>query len=144
VVTYADSSFIVSLLVEDGNSASAKRFVLRNLDAIIITSFSKCEVQHAVRAMAFKKQMTPDEMYRSLLRFERDQDEDFFRLEPLTVETLFLEADQLSARHTLDTGVRFLDMLHVASAQLLKADRFLTFDLRQRTLAAAVGFNVRI
>ncbi len=144
MVSYADSSFVVSLLVEDGNSVSAKRYVLRNLSAIAITIFSKCEVQHAIRAMAFKKQITTDEMYRSLLRFERDQTEGFFRLESLDVEGLFLQAGQLSARHALDTGVRYLDMLHVASAQLLNANRFLTFDLRQRKFAAAVNLDVKI
>ena len=94
--------------------------------------------------MAFKKQITKDEMYRSLLRFEYDQTEDFFRLEPIQAEPLFLQAGHLSARHALETGVRYLDMLHVASAQLLKADRFLTFDLRQRMLADAVGLDVKI
>jgi predicted nucleic acid-binding protein len=53
-------------------------------------------------------------------------------------------ASQLSNRHALEIGVRYLDMLHVASAVLLKADRFLTFDLRQRRLAKAVGLDVKM
>jgi predicted nucleic acid-binding protein len=40
-------------------------------------------------------------------------------------------------------GTRALDILHVASALLLRAERILTFDDRQRQLAHAEGLATR-
>jgi predicted nucleic acid-binding protein len=54
------------------------------------------------------------------------------------------EAKRLSATHTLTGGHRSFDILHAAAAVRLEAERFLTFDLRQKDLAAAVGLTVPI
>jgi predicted nucleic acid-binding protein len=144
MVTYADSSFLVSLFIKDGNSALAKRYLVRNPGAVSVTRFSKCETEHAIRTLALKKQITLDEMARALFQFEHDEAEGFFRSEALEADTLFLKTAQLSNRHALEIGVRYLDTIHVASALLLNAAHFLTFDLRQRKLARAIGLDVRI
>lgn len=41
-----------------------------------------------------------------------------------------------------DLGTRTLDVLHVASAVALGAQRFVTYDIRQAALAKAVGLRV--
>jgi predicted nucleic acid-binding protein len=45
------------------------------------------------------------------------------------------EAARLSELHTLSGGHRSFDVLHVATARLLKATTFLSFDANQRKLA---------
>ena len=52
------------------------------------------------------------------------------------------EAERLSARHSLSGGFRSFDILHVATARVLKAGVFLSFDVAQRNLAAAAGLKV--
>jgi hypothetical protein len=42
----------------------------------------------------------------------------------------------------LDTGCRSLDILHCAAAKLLGAAGFVSTDVRQRKLAAAMGLNL--
>jgi predicted nucleic acid-binding protein len=53
-------------------------------------------------------------------------------------------AERLSATHTTDGGHRLADILHVATALHLGMEGFLTFDDRQRKLAAAVGLVVAV
>jgi hypothetical protein len=51
-------------------------------------------------------------------------------------------AASLSDHHSAVVGTRSLDILHVAAAKLLHTDEFVSFDIRQRTLAAAAGLKV--
>jgi len=53
----------------------------------------------------------------------------------------FRIAAQLSERHSAVTGTRSLDILHIAAAKTLRAVELVSFDTRQRTLAAAVGLS---
>jgi predicted nucleic acid-binding protein len=56
--------------------------------------------------------------------------------------TLIAEAPRLSATHTLREGNRASDILHVAAALMLSAKHFLTFDAKQKKLAASEGLDV--
>lgn len=143
-MTYPDSSFIVSLYVEDANTAAAKNYLRKNADTLTLTDFSKSEAQHAIRTLGFRKHITLGEMTQALLFLERDLDLERFDLKSESPHELFSTASQLSNRYALQIGVRYLDMLHVACALLIQAEHFLTFDLRQRKLAHAAGLNVKI
>ena len=52
-------------------------------------------------------------------------------------------AERLSATYTKAKGHRALDILHVATALHLAARDFLTFDSKQRRLAAMEGLQVK-
>ena len=58
----------------------------------------------------------------------------------------FRLAARFSEGHSAAVGARSLDIsldiLHVAAAKALRAVEFVSFDGRQRTLAAAVGLRV--
>jgi hypothetical protein len=54
----------------------------------------------------------------------------------------FRVARRFAERHSITIGSRSLDILHVASAKALRAVEFLSFDNRQRALAAAVGLRL--
>ncbi len=51
-------------------------------------------------------------------------------------------AEILGRRHVATLGTRTLDVLHVAVALVLQASTFVTGDVRQATLASAVGLKV--
>jgi predicted nucleic acid-binding protein len=53
----------------------------------------------------------------------------------------FRIAAQLSERHSAVIGTRSLDVLHIAAAKTLGAVELLSFDTRQRTLAATLGLS---
>ena len=142
-MTYADSSFLVSLYIQDSHTETAKKFLAANPHSLILTSFSKTETQHAIRTLAFRKSITVGEMTQGLIHLERAQEEGVYELRLNEPGELFQTADRLSNRHALELGVRYLDMLHVASALLANARRFLTFDARQGKLAKAAGLEVK-
>ena len=61
---------------------------------------------------------------------------------PVNWPVVFRIAARFSDQHTATVGTRSLDILHVAAAKALRAVEFVSFDGRQRTLAAAVGLKV--
>jgi predicted nucleic acid-binding protein len=144
LVVYADSSFLVSLFIEDSNSGLARNYLVQNPERVSFNSFSKSEAQHAIRTLVFQKDINLAEMTRALLQFEHDEAEGFLRSIILENDAVFEKASQLSNRYAVEHGVRYLDMLHVASALLANAKRFLTFDRRQRKFAQAAGLDVKI
>jgi predicted nucleic acid-binding protein len=64
-----------------------------------------------------------------------------WQLEDFPPET-WARARELSRRHAPALGCRALDALHVASALVLAADDFYTFDRDQAKLARAAGLRV--
>ena len=63
--------------------------------------------------------------------------------EPDWAETFRL-SEELSSQHTEALGCTAVDIWHVASANLLGADTFWTFDENQDKLAKAVGCFRRV
>lgn len=61
---------------------------------------------------------------------------------PVLWDEVFTRAEGLSAAHTAGIGARAMDILHVAAAMALGIKEFLTFDVRQKALAAAAGLKV--
>lgn len=82
-------------------------------------------------------------MTQGLIHLERAQEEGVYELRLNEPGELFQASARLSNRHALEIGVRYLDVLHVASALLANARRFLTFDARQGKLAKAAGLDVK-
>lgn len=56
----------------------------------------------------------------------------------------FRVAVQLSERHSLFLATRSLDLLHVASARVLRLSTFASFDARQRNLAQTLSLDVTL
>jgi len=53
-----------------------------------------------------------------------------------------MERFRLLAHHSMKLGTRTLDVMHVACACEIQADRFLSFDERQLSLAKLAGLRV--
>ena len=63
---------------------------------------------------------------------------------PVDWPAVHLRAEALSSAHTLSSGHRLADILHVATALNLGVTEFLTFDGNQRRLAEAEGLVVPV
>ncbi len=76
--------------------------------------------------------------------FRADLEEAAF-LRPVPIELPELEAQflELALRHTAKHGFRTYDLIHVASALLLKCDEFWSFDPEASKLASLEGLRVR-
>jgi predicted nucleic acid-binding protein len=100
------------------------------------------EFTNALELRVFHKEWAPVEARAVREEFVQDLSSGVLRIERLPDE-VFVLARRLSRRHTAKVGTRSLDIIHVASALLLRPDVFYSFDERQRRLAEAEGLTVR-
>lgn len=136
---YADTSFLVSLYTPDANSYRAAE-LMRSKSVILLTPFGELELLNALELRAFRRELSRREVQRARRTFEADRDGRVFSLQPM-LPRIYEMAGSISRRHTFRLGVRALHILHVASALVLKAERFCTFDERQRNFALAEGLK---
>jgi predicted nucleic acid-binding protein len=140
---YADSSFLISLLVEDGNTAEATQFMARNSAVLVFNPLHRLEVRNGLRLRVHRGEIDAPRCAAALRQIEDDLADAILVHVLLPWTDALRKAEQLSAAHAERIGSRAADTLHVAAAMLAKARRFLSFDNRQRDLARAVGLQVK-
>jgi predicted nucleic acid-binding protein len=140
LTVYADTSFLVSVYVEDRHSALADR-LLSSAPRISLTSLHLAEWAHAVTQQVFRRQMSVAEADRVQREFERDLGSGLW-IQTGMPERAFELSAELARRYGPKLGIRTLDSLHVACALELKAQQFWTFDERQAKLAKAEGLKI--
>ncbi len=134
---YADTSFFVSLYVEDRHSSFAEQLI-NSRPGVWFTPLHYAEWTHAIAQQVFHKKMSAAEAQQTYRHLEKDRDAGLW-LETAMPEGTFDICADLARRHGPRLGVPTLDSLHVAIALQLKAERFWTFDERQARLARAEG-----
>jgi predicted nucleic acid-binding protein len=139
LTVYADSSFFVSLYVQDGHSAHACGLMSQK-PVVWLTPLHTAEFFHAISQQVFFGRISTAESERAYQNLKRDQAAGVWFEAPLPEPAFELCAD-LARRHGPKFGLRTLDSLHVACALELKADQFWTFDERQAKLAKAEGLK---
>lgn len=139
---FADTSFLFSLFGNDTHTAAAQSWARRARLPIIVSALNCYEIRNAFRFAAFRKVISQVDALGSLAAFETDLKSGNLELVSCDLVAILDEASRMSDLHTLAGGHRSFDILHVATAKVLKATSFLTFDVNQRRLAAAVRLNV--
>lgn len=139
MTVYADTSFFVSLYLDDQHSLEARRRVLSS--PVWFTPFHLAEWAHAVSQHVSQGEMSPSESVRITRQLENDRSAHLW-VEVELPENAFQLCADLARRYGPKLGVRTLDSLHVACALELKAGQFWTFDERQLRLAKAVGLKM--
>lgn len=138
----ADASFLVSLYGVDVNTPAARVWMQAAATPVLLTEALRFETENALRLAHFRGKITGAELQQALTEIESDLALGILIAEDISTAALWPECRRLSAAHTLALGSRTYDITHVAGALILGADTFLSFDQRQRTLAAAVGLTV--
>ena len=139
---YVDTSVIVKLYFKEEYSRDASNWLKENNEAIPLTSFHELELINAINLKQFRTEITPDETRLILSRFEEHEISGIYYRPQLDWSAIFIHAIDLSKKHSASIGSRSLDILHVASALSINADRFLTFDDRQTKLAELAGLTI--
>lgn len=138
---YADTSFLASLYVLDDNSALAAARMKRAKLPLLITAFGELELTNAVALRLFRKELSASQVKAAHALIRKDLEDGILMVSGLPA-SVFERAKQMARRQTARLGTRTLDVLHVASALVLQADTFYTFDTRQAKLAGAEGLLV--
>lgn len=133
-----DTSFLFSLYGTDAHSAAAQNWARQTTQPVTITALTRYEFANALRFASFRKVISQSDALNSLAAFDADVKQGVLQVSHCDLASVVKEADRLSELHTITGGHRSFDILHVATARVLKATTFLTFDLNQRKLASAV------
>lgn len=152
MAAYCDTNFFVHLLIEGEESATAIRRLqsIRGTrsPAIPVTWLIQVEVANALQQAVFlgrqgaQPHVGPQQADVAQARFDEWlADGVHFVAAPLATGELAQEARRISIRHTSRHGFRAYDVVHVASALLLKRDTFWSFDLKASQLAKLEGLR---
>lgn len=136
---YADSSFLVSVYVQDAHSREAARRMSQS-PTVSITQLNRSEMANALFRYVFRGALSAAEAQQYWNEFQQDCTAGVWVQAKFPVTGWETCAD-LARRYGPTLGIRTLDSLHVACALELKALRFWTFDERQARLAEAVGLD---
>jgi predicted nucleic acid-binding protein len=139
---YADTGFVLSLHFPESTSQAASKAMESVAEPLPVTRLLALELRNALRLGVFRKSLTEAEQAVVWTSFLQDIAQGYLEEVREDPAMVFAEAESLCDRFTAATGVRTVDLLHVATARVLGRSRFLSFDRRQRDLAAAAGLQV--
>lgn len=139
---YADSSFPVSCYLLDANTPLTNAWLSRTGAPLPYTALHALEVRNAFQLGVFRGLFTSADAAAAWRNVERDLHNGRLARTTIKWPVAFRLAARFSERHSATVGARSLDILHVAAAKSLSAVEFVSFDGRQRSLAAAVGLRV--
>ena len=140
-MVYVDTSVIVKLYIKEGYSRDVSDWLKENNEAIPLTSFHELELINAIHLKLFRTEITQDVTDLIISRFEEHEKNGIYYRPQLDWATIFNHTIDLSQKHSAINS-RSLDILHVASALSIDADRFLSVDDRQTKLAALAGLKI--
>ncbi len=142
MTTYFDSSVLVKAYCLESTSLEAVSLIRRTKPPLPFTLVHGLEIRNALRLKRYRKELTERQMKGALRHIQEDINTGFLQSPELDFQLLFNQAEILSASHTTTTGARSLDIIHVAVAMLLKVEKFVSYDRRQRMLAKGAGMAI--
>ena len=140
---YADTSFLVSLYTLDANSAPASAYMQHARLPLRITPLGELELLNALQLRLFRRELSVAEVNAAADLFRVDLQAGVFVLKSLSIG-MFERGKRISRARTASLGTRTLDVLHVASALVLRANTLCTFDHHQKALAKAEGLKTPV
>ena len=117
-----------------------QRLLFDRAEIPLFTPLHFIELRNSLRMLAFRGAIDPATVGGRIADLDDDLRKCRLIVSVIDFDVLARHADSLSSAHTVDLGTRALDIMHVAAAQVLQCEAFLTYDARQRKLAEAVGF----
>ena len=142
MTAYFDTGVLLKNYCNEPNSPEAIALILAEPAPLPLTHFQEAELRNTFRLKVFRKEVTAPLMTIAIDLL--DEDIRLGRLERTrtNLENVYRKAEELSRLHTINTGTRLLDILHVAAALEIGAPRFVSFDLRQCAMAKKAGLKV--
>ena len=140
--TYVDPSALRSLYVHDDRSARFCAWRKRIAGTLPITRFGRAEIVNSICLAVHRKAIERGVAQAAISDLDSDLREGRLTLVDALWRRMLDLASELSALHTADLGTRTLDVLHVATAVVLEARYFVSYDDRQAALARALRLRV--
>lgn len=143
-MTYADASFVVALFVKDDDHRQDawSWWKKQRGPSLIVSRLTIFEAENTIRGMVVAKEISASEAREAIQGIQRARLEGILIRRNVHEHRLFPHAARLSQHYTITATYGALDILHVATALDCQADKFLSFDARQRELAKAEGLHI--
>jgi predicted nucleic acid-binding protein len=138
---YVDPSALSRLYIHQTGSREMAAWRAKVSGTLAVTHHGRTEIVNAICRAAFLGQLDETGMAAALADLSADFVSGHLSQADILWRAALNRAAELSQTHTPKLGTRSLDVLHVACAVELKSHYFLTFDIRQQQLAAAVGLK---
>ena len=141
-LVYLDTGVLAKLYTYESNSALAIQLVEALAAPLPLTEWQELELRTALRLKAFRREIVTESLQSSLDHLAADFTAGRWQRPIYSHNDVFERAESLSSSYAKTIGCRSLDILHVATALVIGARDFLTFDARQSELAKQTGLNV--
>jgi predicted nucleic acid-binding protein len=109
---------------------------------LLFTKLHSLEVRNAFQLAVFRTHISATQAQAAWQNVEKDLQSGRLRRVAVNWSVAWRLAAWQARRRSAKLGTRSFDILHVACAQILKANEFLSFDARLRNLASAIGLKV--
>lgn len=139
---YADSSFLVSCYIVDPHTTGAKAWLSSTGAPLTFTALHGLEMRNAFQLGVFRGLFAAVDAAAAWSNVEKDLRSGRLLKTAVKWPLAFRIAARLSEQHSAAIGTRSIDILHVAAAKAMRSVEFVSFDTRQRALAATVGLKV--
>ena len=147
---YVDANVLVRLYLQlPGHRGIFDQISIKSARAawpLPVTDLLRFEVTNAIHRMVFESRaggqwrVTSESAALGLAEFSQHEEQGvFLRRCPLALAELEPEFISMATRYTPKLGFRTYDILHVASAVVLRAERFISLDAKANELARLVG-----
>ena len=138
---YLDTSAFIKLYFLEKGSELVQQYVIDQDEPLPVWELLEAEFVNACRLKAFWKDITPAQAERQVQLFAQRQRRGLYFVPELDRGAL-MSIFRTYSGQTPRYGCRTMDILHVACAKLLEVSCFVSFDDRQRALAANVGLSI--
>lgn len=139
---YADTSFLVSHFINDGNTDAARGLIARVGHPLMISALGRLEYRAAMWQRVGRGEFESSHARRACLQFEEQEELGWFLEGKAEAAPVWRRAMSLAEQFVAPLQVCSLDIWHVAYALEAGVARIWTFDLRQEKLARAAGLEV--
>jgi len=149
MTAFPDTSFLFALYRPQDNSAAARKHYEAMTEPVAVSGLLLYEFRQSMRFQVWlhaqnpKKGITANEADQAIADLASNLASGALQILPVDTADVLRVAERLSAACTKTGGHRAFDILHVATALVLEAEDFISFDGNQRKLAAAEGLKVK-
>lgn len=142
---YPDTSFLCALYRTQDNSDRALAYRESMTEPLHVTRLLLWEFRQSVRFQAFRHRKDPSTGYpievaeRMIEKNSDHMKQGQVQLLDCDIPGVLVTGERISKLRTVGGGHRSFDILHIATALVLDAKEFLSFDANQIRLASAEG-----
>ncbi|MEI6033031.1 MAG: PIN domain-containing protein [Verrucomicrobiae bacterium] len=145
MIAYPDTSFLCALYRTQDNSERALAYRETMTEPLHVTRLLLWEFRQAVRFQAFRHRKDAavgyplHEAEKMLSDMGDDMRSGLVAMQDCDIPGVLVTGERISKSRTVGGGHRSFDILHIATALVLDAREFLSFDANQIRLASAEG-----